>query len=286
MNPLDQLLQALFGQAQARPDIGAKQPVATFAGRVVHPGDTTQSALARMPMGSGEGDLSTALQTTLGALAQPTMTAGGKLLATKLLAMMVPSGRVFHGSPMPFGKIDLSNADPNSLVGPGHYVTSSPSLASEYAGGATAQSLENLALQMREPQPNVRPYQMQAHNSLVTNMPVSESDIASVLKALQQREFAPKTAKHGTITPEQQRSNAVAGVESSVLPEASPGQQLWDALTRALGPQGANDTLRSAGFQSIQYPGGRIMGSEPHQATAVLDPSILQNYFDFAAKQR
>lgn len=61
---LDEILQSLFAQAGPRPDLGQTQPVSTFAGRVVNPGDTASSTMQRMPMGSGEGDLSGALQAT------------------------------------------------------------------------------------------------------------------------------------------------------------------------------------------------------------------------------
>lgn len=84
---LSSLLDSLLQQAQPRLDItpGSAVPRATFAGRIVQPGDTLASALSRMPMGSGEGDLPSAVKATAMALAQPAMQTGSGLLAKSLI---------------------------------------------------------------------------------------------------------------------------------------------------------------------------------------------------------
>jgi hypothetical protein len=90
MGLLDDVLARLLGQAQARPDIGATSPVATFAGRVVTPQDkTVADVLQRFPMGTGEGDLPSALQATAGQLALPALQTSSSLL-TKALGAALP----------------------------------------------------------------------------------------------------------------------------------------------------------------------------------------------------
>src|ERR1700741_3289013 len=51
---LEDLLQKIFQQAQSRPDLGEKGKVATYAGRVVRPGDDVKSTLARQPQAEAE----------------------------------------------------------------------------------------------------------------------------------------------------------------------------------------------------------------------------------------
>lgn len=110
-NPLEMLMQLLMGQAQSRPDLGSPQPVATMAGRVVGPGDTMQSALSRMPMGSGEGDpLTATLQAAMGPMAQGASSA----MVAKLLPLLAGgAGGGFRlqgaqGAPRPTGPINPS----------------------------------------------------------------------------------------------------------------------------------------------------------------------------------
>ena len=52
--PLQSILAALMGQAQARPDLGQKQPTAVLMGRMVQPGDSLASILERTPTGELE----------------------------------------------------------------------------------------------------------------------------------------------------------------------------------------------------------------------------------------
>jgi hypothetical protein len=198
--------------------------------------------------------------------------------------IMRKGGEVFHGSPHIFGEVDVKKTNPGSLVGPGHYVTDNPTIANTYAEGATALNaaagspgagaLEKIAQNMK---PNIRSYQMAPHNTLDTSIPLPKGDFSRIVKALQEAEFVQKAGKHGTITPAMQQANAVANFTGSVLPDVSPSQQAWSTLASMFGNEKANDLLKKAGFQSITYPGGRVLGGEQHQATNVLDPSILSN---------
>lgn len=281
MNPLDQLLQMLFGQAKPRQDLGEAAPVATFAGRVVHPSDTTQTVMARMPMGSGEGDINAALQATLGSLVQPAMGAATKALAPKLLAMMVPGGRFFHGTPNVFNEFDPARSKSSGLAGPGvAYLTDNPTVASDYAAGATNGVGANPSIQKaiaQGMQPNIRPYLVKTHNSFVTEAPMGAQDMSALLAALG-RDLGQSSSggfqKGGS-------ANRAANAQAAVRAQAGgPGQAVYDTLTNMLGPDRANQVIKNAGFQSIQYPGGTIMGDVQHRAINVLDPAIMQNLFD------
>lgn len=94
MNPLQQLIQMLLQQSQSqgpRQDLGQSQPTSTFAGRVVHPGDTPESAMKQMPMGQGEGgDLSGALQAAFAQFAPQMMQGLASKLAMALMGGMKP----------------------------------------------------------------------------------------------------------------------------------------------------------------------------------------------------
>lgn len=292
MNPLDQLLQMLFGQAKPRQDLGSAVPVATFAGRVVHPGDTTQSALARMPMGSGEGDLQTALTASLGAMAQPAMQVGAsaatKALVPKLLATMIPAMRVYHGTPSGVAG-GLPTAEMGQKFGPmigtkGHFVSQSPEAASVYSQGAISEA--NSLLNKGDYAPSVRPYQMSGHQSLGTNVPVTAQELAGVLQAIEQTyNPAPKQTKFGVTSPATQQANLRAAVENGMIPDVSPGEHLRGILSGMLGPQAGEDMLKAGGFKSIYYPGehSATMHMDNAQAFKVLDNSILQTLFDALA---
>lgn len=84
-------MSLLLSQAQPRPGLGYPQPVATMAGRIVSPGDTMGSALARMPMGSGEGD---PLMASLQAMAGPAAQGMSAAMAAKLMPLLASSGGV------------------------------------------------------------------------------------------------------------------------------------------------------------------------------------------------
>jgi hypothetical protein len=294
MEALEQIMQMLFGQGQARPrpDLGATQPTATFAGRVVTPGETAQNALKRMPMGDTEGNLMQAAQATLGAAAQPAMAAGSKMLASKLvpmLASIIPAKPVFHGTPS-----QIAGGLPNEQMGqkygdmvgsPGHYVSESPHAASEYSKGAISEAHHLLGKDNYGP--NVRPYMMKEHQALGTNIPVTAQELAGVLAAIDKHyNPAPKQNKHGMVSTDQQRGNLRSAVENGMLPDVSPGEHLRGILSGMLGQEAGENMLKQGGFKSIYYPGehSSTMGMENAQAYKVLDNSILQNLFEFFAK--
>lgn len=298
MNPLETLIRALMQQAPQRPDLlseaqggpsfgspdyrpTGQRATATFAGRVVQPGETPQDVLKRMPMGSGEGDIGSALKSTL-IQAAPFLAKAG---IPKIMAMLVPSMRMYHGTPSAFQEVNPALAKSSGLFGPGHYVTNEPAVASEYAQGAThgvsPMSNEQLTSMMKlnppgnfysqldlpqEYSPNIRPYQVAEHNTFMTNQPVAQADIDRLAAS------ASKVAGEG-----RRAQNAAATVRSNA---GELGKKVWQSLADFMGPEKANQAMLNAGFQSISYPGGDIMGTIPHQARNVLDPSIMQNLFD------
>jgi hypothetical protein len=61
MPTLNDILGMLTGQAQARPDLGEAQPLATYAGRIVRPGMSLQDVLSQFPQAEAEEAGRTAL---------------------------------------------------------------------------------------------------------------------------------------------------------------------------------------------------------------------------------
>jgi len=67
----------------------------TFAGRVGKAGDTARSVMGRMPMGSGEGDIPSALNATIGAAAPMlTQSALGKIMLAGMAKTFRPQRQV------------------------------------------------------------------------------------------------------------------------------------------------------------------------------------------------
>jgi hypothetical protein len=195
-------------------------------------------------------------------------------------AVMVPASKVFHGTPFAYKAVDMAKASKN--LGPSHFVTTSADLAGDYAKGmfmdSTAKAGQELA-------PNIRPYMMKQHNSLISQQPVGQTDLDSIMLALRQNyNPAPRVGKHGTVSSERQRENLLNEFASRLTPQ-SRGSDVRESLTSALGLEGGEDMLRKAGFQSIQYAGEEA-GSALQQATKVLDPGILDNLFDALSRPK
>lgn len=302
MPTIQDILAQLQAQSQPRPDLGAQQPVSTFAGRVVPRGEQLSSVMQRMPMGSGEGDLPTALQATLQALAQPAMQTGGTMLAKalvpKLLAMMVPAGRAYHGTGAVYPEFDPNMSRASGKVGPGvGYTTDNPTVAGGtgapnapggYAAGAT--QLAKSAPTIEEAiaaglQPNIRAYWGKEHNSFITDKPFPQADmdalIASIRQGLGGQVSSGGFQKGGAGAAANRTNNAIAAVKSQA---GGLGQGVFDTLQNMFGPERTNQLIKNAGFQSITYPGGQTMGEIPHTARNVLDPTILQNLYEALAQ--
>lgn len=316
MNEFETLLEELFSQAKPRPDLGQEKPVATMAGRVVTGDETLTQALRRLPMGSGEGDLPSALSATAGALAQPAMQAGSSVLAKtlmpKLLATMIPASRGFHGTPVtPEGPLtpNYGGSDTGGLVGPGLYLSNNPEVTSglpgpgkspSYAFGAT-QGVQHAPVTVEQATqflrtgntpygegvpanyaPQTHAFQVSKHNSFITDKPVPQAEYDAILNALKQHTTERGASSKG-LSAERIAANQVANVKSQAKP-GDFGAKIWEALQTTIGPRRANDVLQKAGFQSISYPGGHLSGDTlKHQAVNILDPKILQNLFDYLA---
>lgn len=161
-NPLASIIQALLGQAQPRPDLTSQVDVnapitvnnqslltprnapATFAGRVIRPGETPAQVLSRLPEGGAPGEegamapvaaLPSVLGETIGRLGMlGSLRNIAKGLKGKFQTAVVDKEGlprvVYHGTPQVFGEFDINKSQPG-LYGKGIYLTESP----EVAGG-------------------------------------------------------------------------------------------------------------------------------------------------------
>ena len=218
-------------------------------------------------------------------------------------AMTVPAGEMFHGTPSVFEEFNPAVSKASGLVGPGvAYMTDNPlQVASDYAMGAThgvfpmdTDQLTQILKMSPGSQnafhggpipadyaPNIRPYQMAEHNSFVTQEPFPQKDMDALLQSL--RESTPPSSSEGgfsKVSPGQRMANVAKQVQGLT---GESGKAVYDTLVNNLGPERANQVIKNAGFKSISYEGGSIMGGTPHRAVNVLDSSILQNLFDFLA---
>jgi len=201
-----------------------------------------------------------------------------------------PGGVVYHGSPSSVaGSVPLNELGRvyGEMVGaPGPYAITSPEAASAYALGS--QSEAGALTKAGQYGPNVRAMQMAPHQSLYTDMPVTGPELNGLIEALQQHyNPAAKLSKGGSvISPEMQRNNLVNSVQSSMIPDVSPGGHLRDVLTGQIGQIAGEDMLSKGGFKSIHYPGehpSSLGNVGDARAYKVLDNSILTDLADYLA---
>ena len=299
MNPLDSLLQAL--QPKQNPnqqDIyplgqghGLPADIANFAlnnlyqyGKSFAPANAQMQQLFQTAQqGRPDPQLLNSLMASVSGYVNP------------IAGVTMPGGKFFHGTPEAFNEFDPAMSKSSGLVGPGvSYLTNNPTVAADYAKGAThgigpmtdealTTYLKNnnydLA-HMKNFAPNIRPYQLAPHNAFVTDQPLGQADMDSMLRTLQTSLGTPTSGGFQKGSQAGRAANVQAAVRQQV---GKPGQATFDTLTNMLGPERTNQILKQAGFQSIYYPGGALMGEIPHQAVNVLDPSIMTNLFDFLA---
>lgn len=292
MADLASLVKQLIAEAQPRPDLitpGSTgeltntRPMTMF-GRVVHANQVAEQNPVNVLKGILNKPATAEAEAggqALGAIPQ-SLLAGG---AAK--AVMIPAMRAYHGTPSSLAG-SLPTREMGKVYGPmagapGHFVASTPDAASEYARGAISEAGALTA--QGNYGPNVRPYMMQAHQSLGTTTPVQANELTALLDTLQKWTPAAKQTKHGTITPEMQRMNLINAIQNQVLPDASPGGHLRDIMSSMVGQKQAEDLLKQSGFKSIHYLGEHA-GIDNTQAFKVLDNTILQNLFKALTKER
>ena len=290
MNPIEQLLKALSMVGQGTPESAAATNREMGADAQLNQQGSVMGSKRQGELTGGQDPLLATLSKLINA-ANPIDWMGG--MAGGPAAQAVAGGRFFHGTPKVFDKFDPLLSKSSGLVGPGHaYLTSSPKVAGGsglphapggYAAGAT--HMESSAPTIEQAmsagmQPNIRPYQVKPHNSLVTDKPFPQQDMDMLLNAIRQNLGTPQPGSFQ----KGNQANRATNVANSVRSQSGgSGQQVYDQLLNTLGPDRANQVVKQAGFQSIQYPGGNLMGDEAHQAMNVLDPSIMQNLFEALA---
>lgn len=290
MNPLESLYQALGSQPYDPAEAQAHQQLAQQG-----------SVMAKAPTPfQGHPVLGPLTQVLSQALdfANPINWMGGAPGAVE--ALPVPGGPMFHGTSHAFEELSPQFSKSSGLVGPGvGYFTDNPlHVASDYAMGATQgvapMAPEELTALLkakppgdyysqldlpRDYAPNIRPYQMAPHESFVTQEAFPQKDMDRLMQALRQAEPPPST-RGGFFkgNPAKRMENVARQVQGLT---GESGKAVYDTLVNNLGPERANQIIKDAGFKSISYEGGQLMGGTPHRAVNVLDSSILQNLFDF-----
>jgi hypothetical protein len=126
-------------------------------------------------------------------------------------------------------------------------------------------------------QPNVRV----AHIDLKNPFDVEEKPDPAIIRRLIDAHMGPAEQKNAfdDLAPataddiRQSHQNLIGRLQT-----ARTNDNIYNALTRFHGGDkwAVNDTLQHLGYDGIQYPGGRILGTRPHQVSVVFQqaPSI------------
>ena len=296
INPLQSIIEALLRQAKPRPDITGTQtlgrespispatPVATYAGRVITPGDDITSILARFPQGvAGEEEaMAPAVSQVLprfalaGTVAEIAKKLKGKFLTKAVTKEGLPQV-VYHGTPTAFSEFDVGKSKPG-LYGKGIYLTDAPDVSEGYAQGAFPRTAAD------------------AEKSIA----YWKTQIANAKKVGD--EFLEKTAReqlsqweawNPNVRPSFVRIKKPFDIDASYSPVEADriaqirtdkplsGQQIFDRLRSTFSDEDAvTDILRQAGYDGITHIGGKVSGGKPHRVWIAFDPSQVVSVFD------
>jgi len=199
--------------------------------------------------------------------------------------------RMYHGTPVAYEKPDPQYFDPGSLYGPGYYTTTSPRVASGYAGRHGSPNVRMQYLDIRQPFDMEKPYALSEFPvSLRKELEEALRREYSVLKPSQVR-WARATLRDPSATPEDVLEAAdilkdyrLQRAALRAIPHESRRGGEWYTLYRetflpeetVVGttdyPTAFEDILRSMGYDAIIHQGGQFVGNVPHRVAIVWNP--------------
>lgn len=195
---------------------------------------------------------------------------------TKVMTGGKPT-QVYHGTSKAFQEFDPKQAREGGLYGPGTYFTESPRVASGYASDVMSFGRA----------PNVRPAYLDIMNPFDSRAAVSRSMVRKVVKGIET--MAVKEGYWSPNTPPKVIREWAARIGER-LAETKTGEQFYRRLARELGEaeypakDWANQVLQAAGYDGITYPGGKIMGGEPHKVWVIFQPKQAMTPYEYKAR--
>lgn len=211
----------------------------------------------------------------------------------------------FHGSSHFFDNIDLTKSKPDSLYGPGFYITDDPKIASTYASARntgehvgtytvrrvpgqrlkdTVASKKAEMAQRGDVPGDVRrsgsnvviEFQEQGYGPNVTRFGFEPDKILDVRAPLEGTDVK-RVAKAMLDSDLSAKELETLGSSFNRLVAMGAAKNgLWQEMAGVIGPARTNQILAKAGYDAIAYPGGKVTGGRPHNALAVINSDALK----------